>query len=49
MYKQLLKVTYDGNEVKLGNELTPTQVKDIPKVEWEADPSAFYTVVMTGK
>lgn len=31
-----------------GVELTPTQVKDQPKLDWEeADPSEFYTLLMT--
>lgn len=38
-----------GVEVKEGNELTPTQVKDIPTVQYEADPDKFYTLAMTGK
>lgn len=42
-------MTYNDNEVNFGNELTPTQVKDIPLVEWEADPTAFYALIMTGK
>lgn len=29
----------------LGNVLTPTQVKDKPKVAWEAEKGAFYTLV----
>lgn len=42
------KVTYpSGVTVDEGNELTPTQVKDVPKVEWNADSSAFYTLCMT--
>jgi hypothetical protein len=45
-----LKVTYpSGVKVDLGNVLTPTNVKDQPKVEWEAEPDAFYTLLMTGK
>ncbi|XP_049878999.1 protein D2-like isoform X2 [Pectinophora gossypiella] len=36
-----------GAEVKEGNELTPTAVKDIPTVIWEASPSDLYTLVMT--
>uniref|UniRef100_A0A023EJM6 Putative secreted protein n=1 Tax=Aedes albopictus TaxID=7160 RepID=A0A023EJM6_AEDAL len=44
----LVKVTYpSGAEVNLGNELTPTQVKDEPTVSWKADPDALYTLVMT--
>ncbi|XP_061394497.1 protein D2 [Musca vetustissima] len=45
---ELLSVKYDsGVEVKEGNVLTPTQVKDQPKLSWNADPNAFYTVCMT--
>lgn len=45
----LVKVSYpsSGKEVHLGNELTPTQVKDQPTVSWEAEPGALYTLVMT--
>lgn len=43
-----ISVVYpSGVEVKEGNELTPTQVKDIPKVQWEAQPEAFYVLAMT--
>jgi phosphatidylethanolamine-binding protein len=31
----------------LGNELTPTLVKDVPTVEWTADAGSYYTLVMT--
>lgn len=45
---EVAKVSYaSGVSVNEGNELTPTQVKDIPKVEWSADGSAFYTLCMT--
>lgn len=45
---EVAKVTYADNvTVNEGNELKPTQVKDVPKVEWNADPSAFYTLVWT--
>lgn len=37
-----------GVTVDFGNELTPTQVKDEPAVNWPADPNAFYTLCMTG-
>lgn len=43
------QVSYiSGVKADQGNELTPTQVKDQPKLKWNADPSAFYTVCMTG-
>ncbi|XP_013102308.1 protein D3 [Stomoxys calcitrans] len=45
---ELLSVSYGGGvEVKEGNVLTPTQVKDQPTLSWNADSSAFYTVCMT--
>lgn len=30
-----------------GNELTPTQVKDIPKVSYETDNDALYALIFT--
>ncbi|KYN19652.1 Phosphatidylethanolamine-binding protein like protein F40A3.3 [Trachymyrmex cornetzi] len=44
----VLNVTYPNNIiVQIGKELTPTQVKDQPNVQWEADSNAFYTLCMT--
>ncbi|XP_065089565.1 protein D3-like [Ochlerotatus camptorhynchus] len=45
----LVKVSYpsSGKQVSLGNELTPTQVKDQPTVSWDAEPGAMYTLIMT--
>ncbi|NP_001166821.1 phosphatidylethanolamine binding protein isoform 1 [Bombyx mori] len=44
----LLQVKYpSGVEVKEGNELTPTQVKDEPSVKWDAEPGQYYTLAMT--
>ncbi|XP_061400455.1 protein D3-like [Musca vetustissima] len=46
--KSLLKVIYQGNiEVNKGNELTPTQVKEQPTVEWPHEDASFYTLIMT--
>ncbi|XP_074028563.1 phosphatidylethanolamine-binding protein homolog F40A3.3 isoform X2 [Leptinotarsa decemlineata] len=46
--EQVAEVTYpSGVKVDLGNVLTPTQVKDVPSIKWEADKSSFYTVCMT--
>lgn len=43
---EVAKVSYADNvTVNEGNELTPTQVKDAPKVEWKAEADAFYTLV----
>lgn len=35
-------------KVEFGNELTPTKVKDIPTVKWNAESDAYYTLCMTG-
>lgn len=44
----LLKVSYSEKlKVDLGNKLTPTQVKEHPKVEYDANPNDFYTLLMT--
>ncbi|XP_055302701.1 protein D2-like [Sitodiplosis mosellana] len=45
---EVAKVTYvSGVTVNEGNELTPRQVKDVPKVEWNADANTLYTLCMT--
>ncbi|KAJ6223682.1 hypothetical protein RDWZM_002227 [Blomia tropicalis] len=37
-----------GVEMKLGNELTPTQVQSIPiSIRWPTEPNALYTIVLT--
>lgn len=43
----LLSVSYP-EAVVAGVELTPTQVKDQPKVEFTAEAGAFYTLLLTG-
>ncbi|XP_031336016.1 protein D2-like isoform X2 [Photinus pyralis] len=46
--KEVAEVHYpSGVHVELGNELTPTQVKDIPSVKWSAYANSFYTLCMT--
>jgi phosphatidylethanolamine-binding protein len=46
--KHLLKVTYDGNLVlEIGKELTPTQVKNQPEIDYDADNNAYYTLLLT--
>lgn len=43
-----LQIKYPcGVSVNLGNELTPTQVKDLPAITWNGDSSKFYTLLMT--
>ncbi|XP_036329072.1 protein D3-like [Rhagoletis pomonella] len=45
---QFLKVIYDNSlEVQAGAELTPTQVKSQPSVDWQADHNTYYTLIMT--
>lgn len=44
---EVLKVSYGKEEANKGNELTPTVVKNKPKVEWVAEEGAFYTLLMT--
>lgn len=36
-----------GVKAELGNILTPTQVKDLPKVTFKAEEGALYCIVMT--
>ncbi|XP_057653703.1 protein D3-like [Diorhabda carinulata] len=44
---EILEVTFpNGLKVELGNELTPTQVKDEPYIKWNTDSCTLYTVVM---
>ncbi|XP_053682242.1 protein D2-like [Sabethes cyaneus] len=41
------KVAYRSKRlVDAGKELTPIEVRDEPKVEWCADPTTYYTLVM---
>lgn len=41
------KVSYpSGVFAKLGNELTPTQVKDKPIVSWDAENCSYYTLML---
>lgn len=46
-WQLFLKVSYSRDVVvDLGNELTPTQVKNMPNVSWEAEKNAYYTLLM---
>lgn len=41
------KVGYRSKKlVDASKELTPTEVRDVPKVEWDAEPTTLYTLVM---
>ncbi|XP_065171235.1 protein D3-like isoform X1 [Atheta coriaria] len=41
-----LSVTFGEHKVELGNELTPTQVKNAPTVQWEGEKNTYYTLAM---
>lgn len=41
-----LTVVYNGKELEIGDELTPLEVKDEPKVCWNADPHKYYLLCM---
>ncbi|PSN44469.1 Phosphatidylethanolamine-binding protein F40A3.3 [Blattella germanica] len=41
-----LSVSYGGVLADTGNELTPTQVKDVPNVKWTAEDGAYYLLCM---
>jgi len=45
--KAVLDVKYGDLAVKLGNDLTPTQVKNPPTVTWAADANKLYLLCMT--
>ncbi|KAH8410498.1 hypothetical protein KR215_009963 [Drosophila sulfurigaster] len=45
--KELLKLSFDNElEIEEGKVYTPTELKFPPKLEWNADPGTFYTIVM---
>ncbi|XP_069691569.1 protein D2-like [Periplaneta americana] len=44
---EALEITYGAAKVNLGSELTPTEVKDVPEVKWDADDGAYYVLCMT--
>ncbi|XP_055849016.1 protein D3-like [Episyrphus balteatus] len=45
---EFLKISYDsGVFADKGVELTPTQVKNQPKVEWKVQKNTFYTLILT--
>lgn len=47
--QQIISIEYpSGAVVKAGNELTPTQVKDVPvTISWPTEADALYTLCMT--
>lgn len=45
----MFKVNYFDSNVapNWGNELTPTQVQNMPNVSWTTEPDTFYTLIMS--
>ncbi|XP_058797988.1 protein D2-like isoform X2 [Phymastichus coffea] len=41
-----LQISYNNKKVELGKELTPSEVKDAPLIEWNFDSSKFYTLIL---
>ncbi|CRL05877.1 CLUMA_CG019128, isoform A [Clunio marinus] len=46
-FLSVLKISYPNGVNVEGIELTPTQVRDEPNVEWEGNENEFYTLLMT--
>lgn len=45
--KSKLFITYcNGKTVEFGAELTPTEVKNEPTLDWSADPNKYYCLIM---
>ena len=43
-----IQVKYYKNDVKLGNELKPTDVCSIPvEISWPVEEGSFYTLILT--
>lgn len=40
---------YGDKSVDLGNELTPTETRQIPEIHYKHEGGVLYTLVMTGK
>lgn len=48
MCNEWTQIKYGDKVVDLGNELTPTEVKDIPEVHYKHEGGVLYTLAMTG-
>ncbi|XP_014208287.1 protein D1-like [Copidosoma floridanum] len=44
---ETIEIKYGNKEVKLGNEITPTEAKDIPEIHYKHEGGVLYTLVMT--
>lgn len=45
--KELIVNYKNDKKATFGNELTPTQVKDQPDIQYDGESDAYYTLVMT--
>lgn len=43
------QISYGTRIVEPGMVLTPTDVKDLPVITYDAEPDAFYTLIMNGR
>nr|AAC46472.1 A5 [Drosophila melanogaster] len=45
--RELLRIKYDNTiDIEEGKTYTPTELKFQPRLDWNADPESFYTVLM---
>ncbi|OXU26686.1 hypothetical protein TSAR_012584 [Trichomalopsis sarcophagae] len=44
---ETIEIKYGDKEVKLGNEFTPSETKEIPEVHYKHEGGVLYTLVMT--
>ncbi|KAL4222403.1 Phosphatidylethanolamine-binding protein 1 [Mactra antiquata] len=42
---KILQISYNGKVLNPGDNLTPTEVKDVPTVTYDASPDTFYTLI----
>lgn len=44
----ILEVQFGSIQLQPNTVLTPTQVKDVPHLNWHAEAGHYYTVIMNG-
>ncbi|XP_017075477.2 putative odorant-binding protein A5 [Drosophila eugracilis] len=45
--RELLRIKFDNTfDIEEGKSYTPTELKFQPRLDWNADPESFYTIVM---
>jgi len=42
-------VSWKGKDLSPGDIRTPTEVKDVPRVTFDAEPGAYYTLINNGR